>query len=117
MRTDIRLHNAARDGPACIEIKVLEKGRSVPDLENALEHKLVGRHLRDHRSRYGILLLFRTGRRKRWQPADSAPLDLAGLVDRLTARTAGLVRRIRGAIDRTLSPASCAAPCRRKMPF
>jgi hypothetical protein len=96
-RTDIRLHNSAFAGPVCIEIKVMEKGWTVPDLESALEHQLVGQYLRDHRSRHGILLLFRTGAKKRWQlPVSKEWVDFAELLAHLTRRAAEVLTRYSG---------------------
>lgn len=96
-RTDIRLHNSAFDGPVCIEIKVMEKGWTVPDLENALERQLVGQYLRDHRSRHGILLLFRTGAKERWRlPVSKEWVDFAGLLAHLTWRAAEVLTRYSG---------------------
>lgn len=98
-RTDIRLHNAAFDGPVCIEIKVMEKGWTVQELEAALGHQLGGQHLRDHRSRHGVLLLFRAGVRKTWHRAGVAPLGFEQLLDHLRTHAADLARRHPG-VDR-----------------
>lgn len=98
-RTDIRLHNAAFGGPVCIEIKVMEKGWTVPEFEAALQHQLVGQYLRDHRSRHGILLLFRAGVKKTWRPDGSAPLSFEQLLDHLRTNADDLVRRHPG-VDR-----------------
>ncbi|BAI73541.1 hypothetical protein AZL_a00100 (plasmid) [Azospirillum sp. B510] len=91
-RTDIRLHNVKCKGPVCIEIKVADKW-TVPALEVALEDQLVGQYLHAHEARHGILLLFRTGKKREWRPNGRAPMTFGQLVEHLRGRAADLVRR------------------------
>lgn len=85
-RTDIRLHNAAVEGPVCIEIKVVSRW-TTGELEAALEKQLVGQYLRDQRSRYGIFLLFHTGE----PPKQGRPLNFPDLLHWLDAKAQQLV--------------------------
>lgn len=85
-RTDIRLHNAAVEGPVCIEIKVVSRW-TTRELEAAPEKQLVGQYLRDQRSRYGIFLLFHTGE----LPKQGGPLNFPDLLHRLDAKAQQLV--------------------------
>ncbi|MBN1106789.1 MAG: hypothetical protein JXL84_25525, partial [Deltaproteobacteria bacterium] len=82
-KPDIRLRCLAATGPVAIEIKRANK-LSYSELEAALTDQLMGRYLRDIRSRHGILLLAHLGRKKGWRPeGQSVLLDFTAVVARL----------------------------------
>ncbi|MEW6669398.1 MAG: hypothetical protein AB1512_29655 [Thermodesulfobacteriota bacterium] len=82
-KPDIRLRCSAVTGPIAIEIKRANK-LSYSELEAALADQLVGRYLRDIRSRHGILLLAHLGGKGGWRPEGrSTLLEFSALVGRL----------------------------------
>lgn len=71
-----------------IEVKIADNW-SVAQLEEALERQLAGQYLRDARSRHGVLLLVRAGKKVRWgRGAAGATFD--AVVGRLSERAATL---------------------------
>ncbi|MFH1489338.1 MAG: hypothetical protein ABII06_10565 [Pseudomonadota bacterium] len=79
-KPDIRLHCPAVTGPVAIEIKRANK-LTYSKLEDALNGQLVGRYLKDIRSRHGILLLAHLGGKEGWRPrAKSRSMDFSSLV-------------------------------------
>ena len=70
-RVDIRLQNQTAGHPIPIELKLLDKGWTGPNLCERLRNQLVGDYLRDGAERYGVMLLIWQGTKptKRWNIA------------------------------------------------
>ena len=70
-RMDIRLQNQTAGYPIPIELKLLDKGWTGPNLCERLRNQLIGDYLRDSTDRYGVMLLFwkETKSTKRWKIA------------------------------------------------
>ncbi|MBK9663322.1 MAG: hypothetical protein IPO71_10030 [Nitrosomonas sp.] len=68
-RMDIWLHNANVRSPVPIELKLLDKGWSGPDLCERLRNQLVGDYLREESAGCGVMLLVWQGKNpeKRWE--------------------------------------------------
>ena len=68
-RVDIRLQNQTAGYPIPIELKLLDKNWTGPNLCERLCNQLVGDYLRDGTERYGAMLLFWQGNKapKRWK--------------------------------------------------
>ncbi|ENU09368.1 NACHT domain-containing protein [Acinetobacter calcoaceticus] len=65
-RTDIRLENPRINSPVPIELKILDKNWTGPDLCERLRNQLVGDYLREATSGCGIFLLVAQNTNKRW---------------------------------------------------
>ena len=76
---DIQLQNQNSGYPIPIELKLLDKGWTGPNLCERLRNQLVGDYLRDGTDRYGVMLLFWQGTKstKRWKIAE----HLVGISD------------------------------------
>ena len=70
-RPDLRIHNADVDAPVAIELKIADNW-SYTQLSAALRDQLVGRYMRDQRSRYGVFLLTWHGGKQRWRHRGSS---------------------------------------------
>lgn len=65
-RTDIRLENPRINSPVPIELKILDKNWTGPDLCERLRNQLVGDYLREANSGCGIFLLVAQNTNKKW---------------------------------------------------
>ncbi|WP_224991979.1 NACHT domain-containing protein [Acinetobacter pittii] len=65
-RTDIRLENPRINSPVPIELKILDKNWTGPDLCERLRNQLVGDYLREATSGCGIFLLVAQNTNKKW---------------------------------------------------
>jgi len=91
-KADIRLHCPDVTGPVAIEIKRANK-LPYSKLENALTGQLLGRYLKDIRSRHGILLLAHLGGKKSWRSkAKSGSMDFSSLVANLNDKAIQLAK-------------------------
>ncbi|MFS8065959.1 MAG: hypothetical protein ACMG6S_06270, partial [Byssovorax sp.] len=92
-RPDLRIW-AKELGPVSVEIKVVEKGWSLQDLEDAIEKQLVGQYMKDAAARYGVLVLISAGKpRERWEKAGTSITSFSSLVKHLTMLAADVRRR------------------------
>ena len=83
-RVDIRLQNQNTGYPIPIELKLLDKNWTGPNLCKCLRDQLVGDYLRDGTERHGIMLLVRKGPKpaKRWK-IDGKLVDVSTLRESL----------------------------------
>ncbi|HEE6575648.1 TPA: hypothetical protein R7S22_003727, partial [Acinetobacter baumannii] len=65
-RTDIRLENPRINSPVPIELKILDRNWTGPDLCERLRNQLVGDYLREATSGCGIFLLVAQNTSKKW---------------------------------------------------
>ncbi|ADY81877.1 hypothetical protein BDGL_001291 [Acinetobacter pittii PHEA-2] len=65
-RTDIRLENPRINSPVPIELKILDKNWTGPDLCERLRNQLVGDYLREATSGCGVFLLVAQNTNKKW---------------------------------------------------
>jgi len=82
---DVRLRSRATSAILPIELKVAENW-TLKDLEEALEVQLVGKYLRAHEARHGLLLLVHQESRPLGWHSDTGVLTFAQVVRRLQVR-------------------------------
>ena len=79
--TDIRLLASNCGQKAVIEVKIVDNGWTLTDLEGALQEQLVGNYLRHAKCKAGCLLLTYHGRKNYWQhPEDGRRIKFPELV-------------------------------------
>jgi hypothetical protein len=66
-RTDIVLTTVRREQSAAIEVKIVDNGWALTDLERALRNQLVGQYLRHDSCKAGCLLLTYNGTKHYWE--------------------------------------------------
>jgi hypothetical protein len=87
-KPDIRVRNAACEGPVTLELKIAERW-SLIQLEEALQSQLVDLYMQHNQSRYGLLVLCSSGPKKVWGQEER--LSFVALVEHLATRAAELV--------------------------
>jgi hypothetical protein len=98
-RPDLRVE---RDGlnTLPIEIKLADKGWTLPDLLNGLENQLVGQYLRPTNIRYGIYVLGNATPKRNWEVPDSTEkLNFDELVKRIQGRAKVIQDELREGVD------------------
>ena len=83
-KPDIWIQHSQVSGPVPIELKLVDKEWSGPELCERLRNQLIGSYLRDTNAGCGIMLLIWQGKeaKKRWT-IDGVRVDFAGLPEAL----------------------------------
>lgn len=90
-RTDIRLLATRGDQKAVVEVKLADQRWSLSDLENALEHQLLGQYLRHATCAAGCLLLTYDGGKASWRnPKTKRRMVFSEMIGYLNSRAGEL---------------------------